>query len=142
MPISLTINVCNSSAFSHWIEGQEIHLSDSGSCLECQHKAELIKLRFAYNIKECKLKKTILSTSLGSPNIPTNEASIASWFSTLEAMAAAKFMTVQTFRLVINLNQVFVSREFFKCESSGLVIVTSIPAISSIVVILLVIAPC
>jgi len=40
-------------------------------------------------IKDCPFRN-IVGTSLGSANIPTIEASMASWFSILEALAAYK----------------------------------------------------
>jgi len=42
VPVALTINVGDSCALVHGVEGQEMHLSDSCSCLRC-HKRDKVK---------------------------------------------------------------------------------------------------
>lgn len=96
VPVAIAVNEGNSSALIHGIEGQEMHLSDSGSCLRYHNRTQLTKLR-PLCILNLRLTQTVFhkknvnhSTSLGSPNIPTIDASMASWFSVLEALAAYK----------------------------------------------------
>ena len=44
VPVAIDVNVGNSSALVHRIEGQEVHLSNSCSCLRCHNRTKLTKL--------------------------------------------------------------------------------------------------
>jgi hypothetical protein len=49
VPVTIFVNIGNSCAFVHRIKGQEMHLSDSCSCLTCHNNNPITMLsHFAY----------------------------------------------------------------------------------------------
>lgn len=91
-PLSVAVNVCQGCALVSWVEGEKMNLGNSCPCLE-RHKILSVPTR---NWLECSLvwllklpERLRDDTSWGSASVPTIAASMASWFSTLEARAAS-----------------------------------------------------
>lgn len=72
MPVALAVNVGNSCAFVHRIEGQEMHLSDSCSCLKCHKMTKLNEFSyFMLSVKHMtKIHKRMLKLQKKRISIP------------------------------------------------------------------------